>query len=101
MEEQVNQLVQKGMVEHTDGSWSSPVVLVRKKGQPWWLCVDYKRLNAVTQKDAYSLLRIDDRVDALTGNVFFNTLDLVSGYWQVPLDKKAQQRLAFVTRGGL
>ena len=101
VEEQVAQLVQKGMVEPTDGSWSSPVVLVRKKDQSWRLCVDYRRLNAVTRKDAYPLPRIDDSLDALSGSIFFSTLDLVSGYWQVPLDEEAQQRAAFVTRGGL
>ena len=101
VEEQVAQLVQRGMVEPTDGSWSSPVVLVRKKDQSWRLCVDYRRLNAVTRKDAYPLPRIDDSLDALTGSIYFSTLDLVSGYWQVPLDEEAQQRSAFVTRGGL
>ena len=101
VEEQVAQLVQKGMVEPTDGSWSSPVVLVRKKDQSWRLCVDYRRLNAVTRKDAYPLPRIDDSLDALSGSIYFSTLDLISGYWQVPLDEEAQQRSAFVTRGGL
>ena len=101
VEEQVAQLVQRGMVEPTDGSWSSPVVLVRKKDQSWRLCVDYRRLNAVTRKDAYPLLRIDDSLDALMESIYFSTLDLVSGYWQVPLDEEAQQRSAFVTRGGL
>ena len=101
VEEQVTQLVERGLVEPTDGSWSSPVVLVRKKDQSWRLCVDYRRLNAVTRKDAYPLPRIDDSLDALTGSVYFSTLDLVSGYWQVPLDEEAQNRSAFVTRGGL
>ena len=101
VEDQVAQLVEKGMVEPTDGSWSSPVVLVRKKDQSWRLCVDYRRLNAVTRKDAYPLPRIDDSLDALSGSIYFSTLDLVSGYWQVPLDEEAQQRSAFVTRGGL
>ena len=76
VEEQVTQLVQRGMVEPTDGSWSSPVVLVRKRDQSWRLCVDYRRLIAVTRKDAYPLPRIDDSLDALTGSIYFSTLDL-------------------------
>ena len=63
--------------------------------------IDYRRLNAVTRKDAYPLPRIDDSLDALAGSIYFSTLDLVSGYWQVPLDKDAQEKSAFVTRGGL
>ena len=62
---------------------------------------DYRRLNAVTRKDAYPLPRIDDSLDALAGSMYFSTLDLVSGYWQVPLDQDAKEKSAFVTRGGL
>ena len=98
MERQVAGLVQRGMVEPADGAWSSPVVLVRKKDQSWRLCIDYRQLNAVTRKDAYPLPRIDDSLDALAGSMYFSTLDLVSGYWQVPLDKDAQEKSAFVTR---
>ena len=87
VERQVAGLVQRGMVEPADGAWSSPVVLVRKKDQSWRLCIDYRRLNAVTRKDAYPLPRIDDSLDALAGSMYFSTLDLVSGYWQVPLNK--------------
>ena len=101
VERQVADLVQRGMVEPADGAWSSPVVLVRKKDQSWRLCVDYRRLNAATRKDAYPLPRIDDSLDALAGSMYFSTLDLVSGYWQVPLDQDAREKSAFVTRGGL
>ena len=100
VERQVADLVQRGMVEPADGAWSSPMVLVRKKDHSWRLCIDYRRLNAVTRKDAYPLPRIDDSLDALAGSMYFSTLDLVSGYWQVPLDKDAQEKSAFVTRGG-
>ena len=40
-------------------------------------------------------------LDALAGSRYFSTLDLVSGYWQVPLSKEAQEKTAFVTRSGL
>ena len=101
MERQVDDLVQRGMVEPADEAWSSPVVLVRKKDHSWRLCIDYRQLNAVTRKDAFPLLRIDNSLDALAGSMYLSTLDLVSGYWQVPLDKNAQEKSAFVTRGGL
>lgn len=89
------------MVEPADSAWSSPVVLVRKKDGKWRLCVDYRKLNAVTRRDAYPLPRIDDSLDALAGSLFFSTLDLLSRYWQVPMDQEAQDKAAFVTRGGL
>lgn len=101
VERQVTQLQQQGLIEPSDGAWSSPVVLVRKKDGKWRLCVDYRRLNAVTCRDAYPLPRIDDSLDSLAGSCYFSTLDLLSGYWQVPLDDDAQEKSAFVTRGGL
>ena len=101
VERQVQDLVKKGMIEPAESAWSSPVVLVRKKDSTWRLCVDYRRLNEVTKQDAFPLPRIDDSLDALSGSVYFSTLDLVSGYWQVPLDEEAQDKSAFVTRGGL
>ena len=76
-------------------------MLVRKKDQSWQLCIVYRRLKAATGKDAYHLSRIDDSLDALAGSMYFNTLDLVSGYWQVPLDQEAKKKSAYVTRGGL
>ena len=100
MERQVADLVQRGMVE-ADRAWSSPVMLVRKKDPSWRLCIDYRRLNAVTRKDAYPLPRIDESLDALAGSMYFSTLDLVSGYWQVPLDQDAREKSAFMTGGGL
>ena len=101
VDKQVTELLESGKIEPADGAWSSPVVLVRKKDNSWRLCIDYRRLNAVTRRDAYPLPRIDDSLDALSGSVWFSTLDLLSGYWQVPLDADAQEKSAFVTRGGL
>ena len=100
-ERQVQELLRKGLIEPASGAWSSPVVLVRKKDQSWRFCVDYRRLNAVTQQDAYPLPRIDESLEALSGSQFFTTLDLLSGYWQVPLDADAQEKSAFATRSGL
>ena len=101
VEKQVKELLEQGRIEPHNGAWSSPVVLVGKKDGTWRMCVDYRKLNAVTQQDAYPLSRIDDSLDSLAGSQFFSTLDLLSGYWQVPLDEDAQEKSAFVTRGGL
>ena len=100
-ERQVKKLLEQGMIEPSTGAWSSPVVLVRKKDQSWRFCIDYRRLNAVTASDAYPLPRIDESLDALSGAKFFSTLDLTSGYWQVPLDNDAREKSAFITRSGL
>ena len=55
----------------------------------------------MTQKDAQRLPRIDDSLDALSRSRYFSALDLVSGYWEVPLYADAQEKSAFTTRTGL
>ena len=101
VEKQVQKLQDQGMISPSDSAWASPVVLVKKKDGSWRFCIDYRRLNNVTNQDAYPLPRIDESLDALAGSKYFSTLDLTSGYWQVPLDPDAQEKSAFITRGGL
>ena len=74
---------------------------VCKKDGSIRFCVDYRRLNAVTQFDAYPLPRIDETFEALSGSRYFTTLDLLSGYWQVGLTESARIKSAFTVRGGL
>jgi len=63
--------------------------------------VDYRKLNSITIQDAYPLPRMDEYLDALAGSKYFRTLDLLSGYWQVPLSPDAQDKAAFITYDGL
>jgi len=63
--------------------------------------VDYRKLNSVTIQDAYPLPQIDESLDALAGSKYFSTLDLLSGYWQVPLRPDAQEKAVFITRDRL
>jgi hypothetical protein len=56
----IDEMLQKKVIEPADGPWSSGIVLVKKKGSSTRFCVDYRRLNDLTIKDAYPLPRIDD-----------------------------------------
>jgi len=99
--QQVWDLLDRGLIEPAHSAWSSPVVLVQKKDGSWRFCVDYRKLNSVTIQDAYPLPRIDESLDALAASKYFSTLDLLSGYWQIPLSPDAQEKAAFITWDGL
>ncbi len=99
--EEVQKMLDRGVIEPCQSSRASPVVLVMKKDGATRFCVDYWKLNDMTKKYAYLLPRIDDTLDALHGSMYFSTLDLYSGYWQVEMDQGDIDKTAFVTRQGL
>ena len=102
MTTEVEKMLDKGIIEPCDGPWSSPVVLAAKKDGSLRFCIDYRKLNEVTKKDAYPLPRIEDNLDALSGSKWFSTLDLLSGFWQVEMAPEDKSKTAFtVGRGGL
>ena len=101
IERQVTDPLQEGKVKESSSPWSSPVLLVTKKDGSQSLCIDYRRLNAATVKDAFPIPRDDDSLAALSGSRWFSTLDLASGYWQVAMDTNTQEKAAFVTPSGL
>ena len=80
LDNEIESMLAKGAIELGQSPWASPVVLVRKKDGSLRFCVDYRKVNAVTEFDAYPLPRIDETLEALGGARFFMTLDLLSDY---------------------
>ena len=80
--------------------WASPCLLVPKKDGQLRLCTDYRRVNAVTVSDAYPLPRTDDPIDKVGQTNYITKIDLLKGYYHIPLTEKAQQIFAFITPFG-
>ena len=98
---ELDKMLDAGVIQPSSSPWASPVVLVSKKGGGIRFCIDYRKLNAVTVRDAHPIPRIDDTLDCLAGAKVFSTLDLKSGYWQIPMAEEDKSKTAFTTRAGL
>lgn len=94
-------MLDSGVVRESSSPWAAPEVLVKKKDGSWRFCVDYRKLNAVTHKDAFPLPRIEESLTRLKKAQWYSTLDLASGYWQVEMDPQDRQKTAFTTPMGL
>lgn len=93
-EEELDTLVHKMLAESVMKLPTSPVaasiVLAKGKDGSIRLCADYRQLNAVTRKHSFTLPRIYDTLNALAGAMWFTTLDLASGYWQVEVHSRTK-----------
>ena len=97
---ELKSMVAAGVVERSDSPWSSGIVLVPKKNGEVRFCVDYRPLNSITRKDAHPLPHIQDIVQTCAGAKWYCSLDLKSGYWQIPVHPKDREKTAFAVPGG-
>ena len=93
--EHLREMLKIGAIRESSSPFSSNVVIVRKKDGSIRFCIDYRKLNQRTVKDAYAMPRIDDTLHSLAGSKYFTTLDLKSGYWQVELKESDKYKTAF------
>ena len=95
VKKELKEMEQDGIIERSNSEWAFPIVLFQKKDGSLRMCVNYRRLNAITEADAYPMPRVDNLIDSAK---YVTTLDLSHGYWQVPVQ---QPYTAFATPYGL
>lgn len=100
LERQINELIDAGRIYPTTSPYGAPVLFVKKKDGSKRLCCDFRRLNEVTIKSRFPLPLIEDLFDNLHGAKWFSSLDLASGYFQIPVLEKDQPKTAIVTPQG-
>ncbi|MCO5596258.1 hypothetical protein L7F22_050318 [Adiantum nelumboides] len=98
---QVNELLEKGMVQPSSSPFCSPVLLVQKKDGSYRMCVDYRALNKSTIKNRFPVPRIEDIFDRLQGSSYYSRIELKSGYHQIRIVPEDIHKTAFRTTFGL
>ncbi|XP_071051474.1 uncharacterized protein [Onthophagus taurus] len=95
IDEELQNMLDLGVVEPSDSPWSSPILLVKKKDGSFRFCVDFRRLNGVTERDAYPIPYVSDTLNKLRNAKYLSTLDIKSAYWQIPVDENSKKFTAF------
>jgi len=103
LEAQVKDWLKLGIIERSNSRWNSPVFCVPKKGDQGNLRVvqDFRQINNHSEGDRYSMKEITECIGDIgrAGSTIFSTMDLTSGFWQMPLDKDSQKYTAFTIPG--
>lgn len=101
LKREIDALLASGIIEECDSPYASPVVLIPKPNGEFRLCIDYRKLNAVTKSDPYPLPRMDDLLQNAKQTAFMSTIDLKSGYHQIKMYPPDKDKTAFVCPFGV
>ena len=101
METEIQDMLDLGVIEPSISPYSSPIVLVPKKDGSVRFCIDFRKLNKVTEFDAEPMPNMKEIINRMSGHKYFTKMDLSKGYWQVGLTERSKPLTAFETPRGL
>ncbi|XP_061729157.1 uncharacterized protein LOC133534084 [Cydia pomonella] len=99
IDQQVRDMLEQGIIEKSNSPYSSPVVLVKKESGQYRFCIDFRKINEASEKDAYPIPQIDDTLEKLRNAQYFSKFDLKNGYWNVSLEESSRPLTAFTVPG--
>lgn len=99
IDEEVTKMLELGVIERSNSGWSSPVLMVPKSNNEYRLCIDYRKLNSVTEKCAYPLPYMNSILDRLGNARYLTSLDIKSAYWQIKMSEQSKRYTAFTVPG--
>jgi len=97
LKKELDDMKKSGVIEPSLSDWAAPILMVKKKDGEWRLCVDFRKLNKIAKGCAYPLPRIQDIFTMLHRKKYFTTLDMLKGFWQIPLSEESKSKTAFTT----
>ena len=93
-------MLEMGVVRPSTSPYASPIVMVKKKDGSNRVCVDFRKLNKITEVDPEPMTTAEDLFRRLSGKKFLSKIDLTKGYWQIPVAPEDVHKTAFVTPDG-
>ena len=100
MEEEIQWLLDKGYIRRSSSEWASQILTVRKPNGKVRLCIDFKRINAITRPLPFYMPRIEEVLEAVGKAKVISKLDLSKGYYQVPMREQDVAKTAFICHKG-
>ncbi|XP_064467644.1 uncharacterized protein LOC135378518 [Ornithodoros turicata] len=100
MKREIQRMLDLKVIEQAESDYASPMIIVEAPGKEPRPCIDYRKLNSVTKTQVYPVPNLEERVERVSKAKFISTLDLVRGYWQVPMTERAKRYVAFTTPMG-
>lgn len=96
---EINKMLREDVIEPSDSEWSSPIVMIKKPNNTYRFCLDFRKVNSVSKKDAYPLPYMTAILDKLRTAQYISKIDLSQAYFQIPLDEDSKHITAFTVPG--